>query len=740
MNDASNIERQLKKFSVFESLTARERSEIAPLISHRGCAEKELVFAEGDRSNEIFFVSAGVFDISVQSDGEEVSVASFSEGEILGEMAFFDQHPRSAACRAKIAGQVLILDRETFALFRERHPEACAKILKNLYRVIASRLRNSDSFLADMVQWGEAARKRSITDAMTGLFNRRYFDDFLDTIIFDAHVNGTDFAMVMMDIDGFGDINRDLGSALADECIAIFAEAIKAALRDTDTAARYGGDEFVAVLPQATIDQATDICATLRAELTKQVRQANPKLQTVLLTISQGIAVFPHHAKSKEDIFAVADAALYSAKEAGKNQSAVFDPATATIQIDKTVRFAGIPPHRKKTDIPTIAHRNKIVNNITNALLHRESFIIVGHKDCDEDCFGAAVSFALLLRQLQKEAVICVTIPQGGQGTLLKNVCMYNDVPFLSPQSTHIPSYDTIIICDTAKPDLLDAGPTLKARLSDTSILKIELDHHLGADSRYIGSDGYCLVQRATSTCEILLLLCLKLQQQQESLQRLRITDVLTRNISLALAIGILTDTQNGRLINAKREKRVFDAALQILDRRIADHTFDDKKATSITDLMQMDQEKSPVEISLNTYFMRRVKKQPHLHYVVMYKAESTNLARRFENSLVQNVSRVIADKLAEDSGFFGMTSYVAQSDPNDAQSLMQCRIRRNLNYYDLDLRTVLELCEVEDGGGHEGAVGFRFPFHGDQQAEEYISRIIKVVHDQVGQAGRPFL
>lgn len=731
MGKTPDIKQQLKKFSIFDGLTAHERSEIAPLISRRGCVEKELVFDEGDRSDEIFLVNAGVFGVSVQSNNEEVSVASFSEGDIFGEMAFFDRHPRSAACRAEGVGQVLILDHKTFSLFQKRHPEVCAKILKSLYRVITYRLRNSDSFLSDMVQWGEAARKRSITDVMTGLFNRRYFDDFLDTSIFDAYVNGTDFIMVMMDIDSFGDINRDLGSALADECIVIFAEAIKATLRDADTATRYGGDEFIAVLPQTTIDEATDLCAKLRAELVGQLKQANPKLRAVSLTVSQGIASFPHHAKNKEGIFAAADDALYSAKEAGKDRSAIFDPTTATIEVDKTVRFATIPPHYKKANIPTIAKRNKIINNITNALLHREYFIVIGHKDCDEDCFGAAVSFALLLRQLQKEVIVCMNIPQGGRGILLKNVCVYNDVTFLSPQAVNIPNCDTVVICDTPKPDLLDAGPTLKARISDMSILKIELDHHLGADSRYIGNDGYCLVQQATSTCEIVLWLCLKLQQQKESLQRLRIKDVLTRNISLALGIGILTDTQNGRMISKGREKRLFDASLRILDQQLANHTFDDKKATSVTDIMKIDQEQSPLEVSLNKYFMRRVGNEPRLHYIVMYKTDSAYIARLFEHSLVQNASRVLADQLAESSGFFGMTAYIMQSDQDNERPLMQCRIRRNLGYRDLDLRVVLELCEVEDGGGHEGAVGFRFLYYGDRQAREYIDRIIQVLHDQ---------
>lgn len=731
-------EQSLERFVIFGGLTERERIEIMPFISQRDFTAGELVFAEGDRSDEIFLVYSGMFEITVRSGKEEISVASFSEGDIIGEMAFFDQHPRSAACRARAIGQVLIITTETFELFKVEYPHVYSGILRSFYNIITDRLLSSDSFLSDMVQWGEKARKRSITDPATGLFNRRYFDDFLDATIFDANSHGSNFIMIMMDIDKFGAINRDFGTALADECIVAFGEAIKGSLRDQDTAARYGGDEFIAVLPQTTVKQATVLCTRLRAELARQMKNGGVRLSRIPLTISQGIACFPVHAHAKEDIFAVADAALYVAKEKGGGGGVVFDPATSNIAIDRSIHFRPIPPDRSKSDIPSIAQRNRVINNIINAILHQESFIVLGHINCDEDCFAAGMACALLLKRFQKDVTLCVHPPVSAKAQLLHDICAYNKIALLSPQSSNLPECSVVIICDTAKPDLLDAGPAVKALISDTSILKIEIDHHLGADSRYIGSDGYCLVQRSSSTCEIVLLLCLKLRQQREPLRQLHIKSLITRNIALALAIGIITDTHNGRILNNKRDKRLFDAIIHLLDRWFTNNTFDNSKINSITDIMQLNDELSLNEVSLKKYFKRRVKHTPCLHYVVLYEAESSHLSSVFEYSSVQNVSRVIADQLAEESGFFGLTGYIAFGIGGVEQPLMQCRIRRNLRYPGLDLRTILGLCSVQDGGGHEGAVGFRFPYANQQHATEYIMLVVETLHDQWKLASAP--
>lgn len=726
------LDYSLSRFVLFDGLAPSMHTDIAPLIYQKDFVAGEPVFAEGDHGDALFLVSAGVFDIHVRSaDNDEVVVASFREGDLFGEMAFFDQYPRSAGCRAKVDGQVLLIGKDAFSIFQKQHPSISSKILNNLYGIITNRLLHTNSFLSDMVQWGEDARKRSITDPLTGLFNRRYCDDFVDTLIFDSNVNGSEFIVVMIDIDNFGIINRDLGAVLADECVGVLAQVVKQVLSDEHTAARYGGDEFVVILPHTTIDEATAVCAELRAELAQHLKVGNPAIRSAPVTLSQGIACFPMHARSRDDLFVATDTALYLAKEGGKNRSMVFDPSIPNVRMDKKIPFQTVPPDVTKTDIPTIAQRNKVINNITNALLHRDSFLMLGHIGCDEDCLASMVACALLLKKFQKEVSICAQVGLGSKSALLHRLCTYNDISFLSPTTTVTPDSDTVIICDTAKPTLLDAGPAIKACLSNPSILKIEIDHHLGADSRYLGNHHYCLVQQASSTCELVLLLCLKVRHMRESLVHLNIRKILTRNMSLALAIGLLTDTHNGKILHGKRAKKIFDAAVRILNRPLKNNTFDASKVTSVMDIMRMDDAQSPTTVRLEHYFTRRVKQKPRLRYVILHRTESEYLARIFEYTLIQSASRIIVDRLAEESRFFGLVGYIVPHDHSPSGFIMQCRLRRSLAWGNTDLRTILQVCNIEDGGGHEGAVGFRFPAVSDKETNAVVTRIIEALHDQ---------
>ena len=714
-------------FHIFRDLTTREIEKIIPLVSQKRFNAGELVFAEGDRSNEIFLVGEGVFDSNVRSEDGEVAVASFATGDIFGEMAFFDQHPRSAACQARESGQVLIIDRQAFITFQRSYPATCSKILKNIYGIIADRLQNSNSFLSEMVRWGEGARKRAITDGLTGLFNRRYFDDLLDRTIFDARVNDSHFVIAMMDIDNFGILNRDFGNALADECVKIFAQAGKRVFGGAANAvARYGGDEFVVLLPRTTVEDATALCDALRTELTDQITRSNSEMRSIALTVSQGIAHFPDHATNKEDIFAAADAALYRAKDQGRNRAVVFDVRAPHPKADSKSHFEQVPLDIEKSDIPSIAQRNRIINNITNAILHRNSCIIVGHVDCDEDCFSSAVACALLLKKFKKEVAICMQPPSGSKFALLQTICAYNDILILSPAAADIPQCDTIIICDTPKPGLLDSGPKLNECIHDPSILKIEFDHHLGGDSKYSGSRHYCMVQQASSTCEIVLLLCLKLRQQREALNLLHVKQVLTRNISLALAVGILSDTQNGEFLHTEHDRRAFRGAIGMLDRYIMASTFGNKKVMGIADVMHMNDQKSPLELRLEKYFTRRIRRKPHLHFVVLNWTESIYLARTYDRRLIQDIARIIANQLAEASEFFGLVGYTTPGEP----PITQFRIRRSAAYRDMDLRILLKQCDFQDGGGHEGAVGFRFSYTTDKDIDFNLSRIIETVRN----------
>lgn len=168
-----------------------------------------------------------------------------------------------------------------------------------------------------------ALRELAQTDPLTGLANLRAFRARLDDELKRARRYGTPLTAVMADMDNLKPINDDLGHAAGDRAIAAVAAVIRAELRETDFGARYGGDEFVILLPHTTADEgrvlAERICARLRQTALEIAGRPVP------LGASFGVACLPEDAAemAADALVAAADSALYRAKRAGRGRVAV---------------------------------------------------------------------------------------------------------------------------------------------------------------------------------------------------------------------------------------------------------------------------------------------------------------------------------------------------------------------------------------------------------------------------------
>ncbi len=155
-------------------------------------------------------------------------------------------------------------------------------------------------------------------DALTGLFNRRRFDEELVGALSHADRYGTYGAVLLADLDGFKFVNDSFGHSAGDELIAQVATVLRDALRTTDVLARIGGDEFAVLLPQADAGEAERVAEKLLAAVNHQVQSAGPG-RPARISASIGISCFPPFADlSAEDVMAEADIAMYDAKDAGR--------------------------------------------------------------------------------------------------------------------------------------------------------------------------------------------------------------------------------------------------------------------------------------------------------------------------------------------------------------------------------------------------------------------------------------
>ena len=163
------------------------------------------------------------------------------------------------------------------------------------------------------------------TDHLTGLANRRRFGELLDRYFSEASRYGFDLTCCMCDLDHYKELNDTLGHQCGDEVLVISANVIREALRSSDIAARYGGDEFVLLLPHTSVDRGTSVAQRIRQEM---ITAANISGHVRPVTMSIGIAsIGANGADSADALVSMADRALYEAKARGKDQIVQFDVA-----------------------------------------------------------------------------------------------------------------------------------------------------------------------------------------------------------------------------------------------------------------------------------------------------------------------------------------------------------------------------------------------------------------------------
>lgn len=183
-------------------------------------------------------------------------------------------------------------------------------ILDSLARPIASALANA-------VRISEAERL-SQTDDLTKLHNARYLRQFLLNEIRRARRYGSSVAALFLDLDNFKQVNDAHGHLAGSHVLMEMAAVILSSIRDTDAVARYGGDEFVIVLPDTGIDLAASVADRIRTKIATHSFNGGRSLK-LSLTASFGVASFPQHASSPQQLIACADTAMYEAKAANKN-------------------------------------------------------------------------------------------------------------------------------------------------------------------------------------------------------------------------------------------------------------------------------------------------------------------------------------------------------------------------------------------------------------------------------------
>jgi diguanylate cyclase (GGDEF)-like protein len=179
------------------------------------------------------------------------------------------------------------------------------------------RLQHANASLAAQLRTAlEKVELDAATDALTGHWNRRALDNVLDQQLERCASSGKPFSILMLDIDFFKNINDEFGHMVGDDVLRAFAQRLREFLRSADFCARFGGEEFVVVLPETSLATAMEVGERIRAGIARAPLLDKPRLQ---VTVSIGVASMEQK-QGINDLFAAADAAVYLAKNEGRNQ------------------------------------------------------------------------------------------------------------------------------------------------------------------------------------------------------------------------------------------------------------------------------------------------------------------------------------------------------------------------------------------------------------------------------------
>ncbi|HEV8246594.1 MAG TPA: GGDEF domain-containing protein, partial [Polyangiaceae bacterium] len=273
----------------------------------------EALLRSGQANETMYMLLSGRLSVHLDS-AESEPVAFLDAGQTVGEMSVIDESPASAHVLAAETSRLLAIDEQTFW----RLVEASHEFAVNLLLLLARRMRESNTSLAESARLKRQFEREATVDGLTGLRNRRFFDGMLSRLYERNRRDGTPLSLLVIDVDHFKKFNDSYGHAAGDDVLKVVAKTLGSCLRPTDQPARYGGEEFVVLLPATKLEGATVAAERLRKAVERAALRSDGR-DLPPVTVSIGVVELTDH-PSASALFGAGDAALYSAKKNGRNR------------------------------------------------------------------------------------------------------------------------------------------------------------------------------------------------------------------------------------------------------------------------------------------------------------------------------------------------------------------------------------------------------------------------------------
>jgi diguanylate cyclase (GGDEF)-like protein len=291
---------------LFNNVAAGSVNQVLEAFHARELEAGEILLSPFNRNEHLYLLVKGRLRVYLGSPDNQ-PVGTLKVGDCAGEISLIDNQPPSAYVVASEPSRVLRLHRSALIGLFEQSPD----LMHNLLSLLCERVRTGNRSLLDSEQ-------NANVDSLTGAYNRRWLEHVFDRESTRCAFNRQPLSMLMLDVDHFKAYNDQHGHLAGDYALSLVAQTLRGQLRPKDSLIRYGGEEFVILLPEIGEQEARGIGERLRLALQHIPSFYAPIGVLPGVTLSIGLAQMRHQ-DSLPSLVARADSALYRAKQQGRN-------------------------------------------------------------------------------------------------------------------------------------------------------------------------------------------------------------------------------------------------------------------------------------------------------------------------------------------------------------------------------------------------------------------------------------
>ncbi len=301
---------ELRGLRLFDRVDMESVRKLLPDCTLSVLAPGQVLLERGHENSSLFVILEG--HLAIHLDPQAPPIATLKPGETVGELSVLDKRKASATAIAETPCRLLELD-ETLVWLMVHASYAFGR---NLLILLSERIRSINSVVDRTMQLQREFEFHATIDALTGLYNRRWLNDALALEMTRCLSQEQPFSVLMVDIDHFKRFNDEHGHLAGDEVLKEVAAAVRRTVRDEDMAVRFGGEEFLVLLPNAEAAQARRVAERLADTLRRNPVRHDQPLPSV--TVSVGVTSMQGRENSRALLERV-DRALYDAKRQGRD-------------------------------------------------------------------------------------------------------------------------------------------------------------------------------------------------------------------------------------------------------------------------------------------------------------------------------------------------------------------------------------------------------------------------------------